>query len=273
MPSTQAAIRKQPTFFIPHGAGPCFFMDWQPSHTWDQLAQFLRELALSLPQVPKAIVMVSAHWCTPGFRVTSGAHPALIFDYYGFPPHTYELEYPAPGAPDLAIHIAHLLDQATLPCDLDPVRGFDHGLFVPLKLMFPKAQIPVVQLSLDHQLNPELHFQVGRSLASLRDENVLIVGSGMSFHNMRGYGNPAFGPISDEFDAWLTQAVESDASQRQALLTHWTQAPQARQCHPPRAEEHLIPLMVVAGAAEADIGRCVFSDRLLETTLSAFQFG
>jgi aromatic ring-opening dioxygenase catalytic subunit (LigB family) len=140
-------------------------------------------------------------------------------------------------------------------------------------LMFPDADIPVVQLSLRDSLDPAVHLQAGQALASLRDDGVLIVGSGMSFHNMRGYGDPRFGPISDEFDHWLTAAVESAPAAREQALTDWAQAPSARLCHPPRAEEHLLPLMVVAGAAGQDAGHRVFSDRVMETTLSAFSFG
>lgn len=263
----------QPTLFLPHGAGPCFFMEWQPAHTWDAMRDYLQGFAATLAKPPKAIVMVSAHWCTSGFRVTSSPKPSLIFDYYGFPPHTYELEYPAPGSAQLAQRVARLLEQADLPCDLDPIRGFDHGLFIPLKLMFPEANIPVIQLSLDHSLAPQQHLALGQALAPLRHEEVLILGSGMSFHNMRGYGDPAFTPISKAFDDWLTQAVEANPAERTEYLAHWAQAPHARQCHPPRAEEHLLPLMVVAGAAGDDLGRKVFSDCVLETHLSAFQFG
>jgi aromatic ring-opening dioxygenase catalytic subunit (LigB family) len=145
-------------------------------------------------------------------------------------------------------------------------------MFIPLKLIFPEANIPVVQLSLHTSLDPILHLDAGRALETLRDQDVLIIGSGMSFHNMRAYGNPQYGPVSDAFDAWLTTAVESSAQERHRLLVNWEQAPGARQCHPPRAEEHLIPLMTVAGAAGNDAGRKVFSDRVMETTLSAFTF-
>jgi aromatic ring-opening dioxygenase catalytic subunit (LigB family) len=217
--------------------------------------------------------MVSAHWQEPAFSVTSGAKPGMIFDYYGFPPHTYELRYPAPGDPRLAERIVGLLGQAHLPAQADPQRGFDHGMFIPLMLMFPDADIPVVQLSLRHDLDPQAHLQAGQALAALRDEGVLIVGSGMSFHNMRAYGDPRFGPISDEFDHWLTAAVEAAPQQRLQALADWAQAPSARLCHPPRAEEHLLPLMLVAGAATDDAGQRVFTDRVLETTLSAFRFG
>lgn len=261
-----------PTIFVPHGAGPCFFMDWSPADTWTRMAEFLRGVAASLPQRPSAILMVSAHWLEGRFSVTAGQHPGLIYDYYGFPPHTYQLRYDAPGSPALAARVGELLGAAQIDHGADAARGFDHGMFIPLKLMFPDADIPVVQLSLRHDLDAQAHLDAGRALAPLRDEGVLIVGSGMSFHNMRGYGDPRFAPISDEFDRWLSAAVEAEPVQRLSALRDWTQAPAARLCHPPRAEEHLLPLMVVAGAAGAGRGRKVFADRVLETTLSAFRF-
>lgn len=266
-------IAIQPTIFIPHGAGPCFFMDWNPPTAWHRMRDFLLGVAATLPERPKAILMVSAHWLTPDFSVTRGAQPELIHDYSGFPPHTYELRYPAAGAPDLAERITSLLTEAHHDVHADGHRGFDHGMFIPLKLMFPEADIPVVQLSLRQDLDPLAHLQAGLAMSSLRHEGVLIIGSGMSFHNMRGYGDPRFGPISDEFDEWLTQAIGSDPLRRHQSLVDWAQAPSARLCHPPRAEEHLLPLMVVAGAAGNDPGQRVFSDRVLETTLSAFRFG
>jgi len=263
----------QPTHFIPHGGGPCFFMDWNPPHAWDRMAAYLRGIAATLPEKPRAILMVSAHWQEAAFTVTTSAAPVLLFDYYGFPPHTYELKYPAPGEPALAERVVELLEAAGLSAGRDAERGFDHGMFIPLLLMFPKAEIAVVQLSLKHGLDPAEHLDAGRALAALREEGVLIVGSGMSFHNMRGYGDPRFGPVSDEFDAWLGAAVEAAPAVRDELLAGWEQAPQARLCHPLRAEEHLLPLMVAAGAAGADEGRKVFSDRVMETTLSGFSFG
>ncbi|TKD46971.1 DODA-type extradiol aromatic ring-opening family dioxygenase [Azotobacter chroococcum] len=261
-----------PTLFVPHGAGPCFFMDWNPPDAWNAMAAFLKSVAGSLPQPPRAILMVSAHWLEPAFAVTAARQPGLIYDYYGFPPHTYELRYPAPGDPALAARVAGLLGAAGLPSRQDAERGFDHGMFIPLKLMFPAAEIPVVQLSLRGDLDPQAHLDAGRALAPLRGEGVLIVGSGMSFHNMRGYGDPHFGPVSEQFDQWLTATVAAEPAQRAALLARWDAAPAARLCHPPRAEEHLLPLMVVAGAAADGSGRRVFSDRVLETTLSAFRF-
>ena len=146
-------------------------------------------------------------------------------------------------------------------------------MFIPLKVMFPAADIPVVQMSLRHDLDPAAHIAAGRALAGLRDEGVLIVGSGMSFHNMRGYGDPRFTPISAEFDDWLTAAVKSQPAERDALLRRWAEAPQARLCPPPRAEEHLLPLMVAAGAAGESAGHRSYSEKIMETTISAFRFG
>lgn len=262
-----------PTLFIPHGAGPCFFMEWNPPTAWDPMAAYLTGIAASLAQPPKAILMVSAHWLEPSFSVTGGSQPELIYDYYGFPPHTYELRYDAPGSPALAERIQTLLHGAQIASHQDVLRGFDHGMFIPLKLMFPAADIPVVQLSLRHDLDPQAHLDAGHALAPLRAEGVLIVGSGMSFHNMRGYRDPRFGPISERFDQWLTATIEGAPEAREAALRDWAEAPAARLCHPPQAEEHLLPLLVAAGAAPEARGRKMFSDRVLETTLSAFQFG
>ncbi|MEX0810437.1 MAG: class III extradiol ring-cleavage dioxygenase [Dongiaceae bacterium] len=267
------AAARMPTLFVPHGAGPCFFMDWNPPGIWEPMAAFLGDVRNKLPAKPRAILLVSAHWLEHDFAVTSGANPGLIFDYSGFPPHTYQLRYDAAGDPDLAAQIVGLLKSAGIAAHADPARGFDHGVFIPLKLMFPGADIPVVQFSLRNDLDPAAHLAAGAALAALRGEGVLIVGSGMSFHNMRGYGDSRFGPISDQFDQWLTAAIEGVPAVRRAALLEWDKAPAARLSHPPRAEEHLLPLFVAAGAAGSDPGWRVFSDRVMETTLSAFRFG
>ncbi len=264
---------RMPVLFVPHGAGPCFFMDWNPADTWDGMAAFLRSVADTLPERPRAIVLVSGHWLEPGFSVTGSARPPLIYDYSGFPAHTYELTYPAPGEPQLAERIAGLLGKPGEQARVDPRRGYDHGVFIPLKLMFPKADIPVVQLSLRRDMDPVAHIAAGRALAALRDEGVLIVGSGMSFHNMRGYGDPRYTSVSASFDEWLTAAVESEPAQREALLRDWERAPHARDSHPPGGEEHLLPLLVAAGAGAGSEGRKVYSEEVMKTTLSAFRFG
>lgn len=272
MNANHASSARMPTYFVPHGAGPCFFMDWKPANTWNNMAAFLKGIRNELPALPEAIVLVSGHWLEIDFRLTGNARPPLIYDYYGFPPHTYELEYPAPGKPELAASLAETLSAAGLSASVDVERGYDHGVFIPLKLMFPEADIPVIQLSLRQDLNPEAHLNAGRALAPLRDQGILIVGSGMSFHNMRGYGDPRFTPVSHTFDEWLSAAISAVPAQRDALLRDWEQAPHARLCHPPRAEEHLLPLMVAAGAAAEGRGRRVYSEIILETAISAFRF-
>lgn len=263
----------QPVFFIPHGGGPCFFMDWQPADTWTEMAAFLQSIPSRLPQQPKAILIVSGHWQTPIFSITAGKQPDLIYDYYGFPEHTYALTYPVPGAPKLAEQVSQLLTDAGLNNEQDAARGFDHGAFIPLKVMFPSADIPVVQLSLRHDLDPKTHLMAGKAIASLRKEGVLIIGSGMSFHNMRGYGDANFTAPSEKFDEWLTKTVEADPNERFLALSDWAQAPHALDAHKLGAEEHLLPLMIAVGAAEDDHGNKVYSQQVLKTQISAFQFG
>ena len=261
-----------PTWFIPHGAGPCFFMDWNPSDAWNKTGKFLKDLPSTLPAKPKAILMISAHWMESTISLTGAQNPELIYDYHGFPSHTYDLQYPAEGHPAFAQEIVETLVSSQIKAKIDASRGFDHGMFIPMLLMFPKADIPVIQLSLHSNLDPQTHFNLGVALEKFRDQGVLVIGSGMSFHNMRGYGQPAFGPISDEFDEWLAEVVESDPVKRNQALIDWANAPSARLCHPPGQEEHLLPLMVVAGAASKEQGYKVFTDRVLETSISAFVF-
>lgn len=259
-----------PALYVPHGAGPCFFMDWNPPDTWQRMGDYLRGAIASL-SAPSAILIVSAHWEAANFTVGSGSDPGLLFDYSGFPPHTYALRYAPGGEPALAMRVGALLADAGLPTASDPHRRYDHGVFIPLMLMAPAADIPVVQLSLRAGLDLAEHDAVGRALRPLRDEGVLIVGSGMSFHNMRGYGNPAFGPVSDRFDAWLSDTVAIvDPDARAAALSRWEVHPDGWLSHP--REEHLMPLMVVAGSAGPSAGRRVFGDRVMETTVSAFRF-
>ena len=262
-----------PTFFIPHGGGPCFFMEWQPTDTWDSMAAWLRAFPATLPQKPRALLVISGHWEGDPVALTAHAHPPLIYDYNGFPPHTYELQWPAPGNPALAIRARTLLTEAGLPAQLDATRGFDHGVFIPLKVAFPDADISTVQLSLRHDLDPAFHLAIGAALAPLRDEGVLILGSGMSYHNMRGYrwkdNNPI--PGADIFDTWLTQVVTGAPAERNALLQQWESAEGFRAAHP--REEHLTPLLVAAGAASNDAATQPYHDRVMGAPISAFRFG
>ncbi len=265
-------MERQPTIFLPHGGGPCFFMDWTwgPADTWNATQRFLEGLAGTLLAPPKALLVISGHWEEPAFTASAAAQPELIFDYYGFPEDTYKLTWPAPGSPELAQRVVGLLGQAGLPSGLNASRGFDHGVFVPLKVAFPEARIPVVSLSLAASLDPALHLAAGRALAPLRDEGVLIVASGMSFHNLRAYLRPETVERARAFDAWLTQAVEAPAAERDALLTDWRKAPFAAYAHP--REEHLIPLLVAAGAGGGAPGKRIFTDEPMSAALSAFRF-
>jgi aromatic ring-opening dioxygenase catalytic subunit (LigB family) len=259
---------RQPSLFIPHGGGPCFFMP-DPAGTWASMAEYLRSLPASLPQPPRAILVVSGHWEERAFAFTGAAQPNLIFDYCGFPPETYRLTWPAPGAPWLAERGAALLQAAGLPSATDPQRGFDHGVFVPLKVAFPDADVPVVQMSLHASLDPALHLAAGQALAPLRDEGVLVLGSGMSFHNLRAMGDPRAAAPSKEFDFWLTAAAAAPAPERAERLGRWEEAPYARLCHP--REEHLMPLMVAAGAASGS-GVQDYREMVLGGAISAFRF-
>jgi aromatic ring-opening dioxygenase catalytic subunit (LigB family) len=271
-----ANSQRQPAIFLPHGGGPCFFMDWTwgPADTWRATQRFLEGLAATLPEPPKALLVISGHWEEPAFTASAAPAPGLIFDYSGFPAHTYQLTWPASGNPALAVRVAGLLNQFGVPSALDPTRGYDHGVFVPLKVAFPQAQIPVVTLSLatspDGSFDPALHIAAGRARAPLRDEGVLIIGSGMSFHNLRAYLRPETRERARAFDTWLTRAVESPVPQRDAQLTDWRSAPHAAFCHP--REEHLVPLFVTAGAGGEGAGMCIFNDEPMGAAISAYRF-
>lgn len=263
---------RQPTYFIPHGGGPCFFMDWDPPDTWKPLAGFLRGIVPGLAERPRAILCITAHWEAPAFTLSNVEQPSLYYDYYGFPPHTYGLTWPVAGDAALAERARGLLEAAGLPAALDAERGYDHGVFVPLKVALPEADIPTVQMSVHASLDPALHIEAGRALAPLRDEGVLIVGSGLSYHNMAGLMGAGPAPGSVEFDDWLTQAATAAPAARDAALANWAQAPGARLAHP--REEHLVPVFVAAGAAGADRGERVFhQDSLMNAAVSAYRFG
>lgn len=264
---------RQPTFFIPHGGGPCFFLD--PANgvppMWQGMADFLSSILPSLPERPKALLIISGHWEEPRFTVHDGAQPGLLYDYSGFPPHTYKLRWDAPGAPDIAHRAAALLESAGVPTSTDASRGWDHGVFIPMMVTDPEADIPTAQLSLRAGFDAAEHLAVGKALAPLRDEGVLIIGSGMSFHNM-GMRGPGATPGAVIFDEALVAAVtDPDPARRTASLARWDALPQARFAHP--REEHLIPLMVAAGAGADDPATHVYRDQVIGWQVSAFRFG
>jgi len=269
--------RRLPSLYIPHGGGPCFFMDTPPGmprDLWDRMAAYLRGIDASLGVRPQGVLVISGHWETEHPTVNTAARPPLLFDYYGFPEHTYHLTYPVPGSPTLARRVREVLAAAETPCDEEPERGLDHGVFIPFKLIYPDADVPMVQLSLNRNLDATTHLNLGRALAPLRDEGVLIVGSGMSYHNLRDMFSSDSRAMraAVDFDAWLNEAVtESDPAARERKLAAWHQAPGARAAHP--RPEHLIPLMVAAGAAGEDLGRRTYNQALLGKPVSGFQFG
>jgi aromatic ring-opening dioxygenase catalytic subunit (LigB family) len=246
-------------------------MDWNPPHLFLGLRRFFEKLPSRLAASPSAIVVISAHWEEGDFTIQSTAEPQMIFDYFGFPAKTYELNYPAAGSPELAAQISQLLTKNGIQHRFNDARGYDHGVYVPLLIAFPEAQIPVLQISLRADLDPAAHFKLGQALKPLREQNILILGSGFSYHNLRGI--PDRHGVSQAFDGWLNQTLcQLAPTERAQRLTNWTSAPQARLAHP--REEHLVPLMVCAGAGESD--RCVqiYSENLpsWNVQMSCFEF-
>jgi aromatic ring-opening dioxygenase catalytic subunit (LigB family) len=263
---------RMPVVFIPHGGGPWPFVDTGfPAADVDDLKRYLRLVPAVAPRRPRALLVVSAHWEAPVPSVMTSPHPPMLYDYYGFPPESYRITWPAPGDPELARHVEALLEQAGFQAAEDPARGYDHGTFIPLKVAYPDADIPVVQLSLIEGLDPARHIALGRALASLRDEDVFIIGSGMTFHNLRIFRDPRSAPIAETFDAWLRTTMALDPASRVEGLIRWAGAPAARLAHP--REEHLIPLMVATGAAGDDPARLAYNNTFAGLRLSAFHFG
>jgi len=264
--------KSQPSLFIPHGGGPCFFMKWTMGRpdTWDKTRAFLESIPASLPEKPQALLVISGHWEEDVPTVGAAKSPQLIYDYSGFPPETYQLTWPAPGFPELAGQVKSLLQKAGLPATSSDTRGYDHGVFIPLKVAFPQADIPVVTLSLANSLDPALHLKIGRALKPLRDDGVLIIGSGMSFHNLRALFTGGAMERSREFDGWLTNTIESPVAERDARLRDWKKAPNATYAHP--REEHLVPLMVAAGTGGDAQGKLVFKDDPMDAVISAYRW-
>lgn len=271
------SVGELPTYFVPHGGGPWPFVELPEEQRAEhaRLAAFLRGLFADAGAPPRAVLVVSGHWEERLPTVSSAAVNGMLYDYGGFPPHTYELRYPAPGSPELAQRVRTLLGDAGIAVASDAHRGLDHGAFVPLMLIAPEAAVPVVQLSLAAGLDPAAHLAVGRALAPLRREGVLIVGSGMSYHNMREFfrpsGDDGAARGSRRFDDWLTRAVTGDPAERAVHLTRWFDGDDARFAHP--REEHLLPLMVAAGAAEGEPAQRVFSGNLFNADVSGYRFG
>lgn len=230
--------------FVPHGGGPLPVLG-DPGHAG--LTANLKQMAPHLAGA-KAILLVSAHWEEAAVTVSAQSQPGMLFDYYNFPPQAYELTYPAPGAPDLALQVQAMLTQQGMECRLDHERGYDHGTFIPLMLMVPEANIPVLQMSLRSDLDPQAHIDIGKALAPLLEQGVVIIGSGLTFHSFAAMRDPDKSqalPRSKVFDDWLNDAIlNSD----EAAMVAWEQAPEGRFSHP--REEHLLPIHVCFGVAQ-----------------------
>jgi aromatic ring-opening dioxygenase catalytic subunit (LigB family) len=260
-----------PVAFVPHGGGPWPFVDVGfPRAEVGALVGYLQSVRELPPDPPDALLVVSGHWEEAAPTVMTAEHPPMLYDYYGFPPASYQITWPAPGAPRLAQRVSELLGAAGFPSREDARRGFDHGAFIPLKLTYPDADVPAIQLSLVSGLDPAMHLAIGHALAPLRDEGVFIVGSSMTFHNLRAFRDPRAVPVAETFDAWLRETMALDRRGREQRLIDWKRAPAARAAHP--REEHLVPLMVCAGAAVSDAARLAYNGTFGGLRISAYHF-
>ncbi|MBU4262166.1 MAG: dioxygenase [Proteobacteria bacterium] len=268
MPNQNNPPHQAQIVYFSHGGGPLPILG-DASH--QAMVKFMEQLPSRLRR-PDAILVISAHWEESTATLLSGPAPPMFYDYYGFPEEAYGINYPAPGNPELAGRIASLLMKNNIPARLDPQRGFDHGLFIPLKMMYPQADIPALQLSLLRGLNPAAHIALGQALRELLQENILVIGSGFSFHNMKEFfrpGREASDPANDAFQDWLIEVCTGPLSQaeREQLLIDWEKAPSARYCH--LREEHLLPLHVCLAMADKPAST-IFDDSILDKRAVAF---
>jgi len=263
---------RMPTLFVSHGAGPCFFMNdahgrFAGLDCNSAATKWYKNLATQIGLVekgkygkPKAIIIFSAHWETNGIRITSrDKYPDLLYDYSGFPRETYEIKYATNGDPSLASRIQTAFKQHDIPSSLDNSRNFDHGVFVPLKLMFADGDIPIVQISIHQNLDVSFHQKLGKALSSVRDEGILIMGSGSASH---GGNNPAEKQLAfvEHLNDILTHNTNSNSNTntketREKAMFEWEKIPCARMAH--AREEHFIPLMPVIAAADFSIAERV----------------
>lgn len=263
--------KKAQIVYFSHGGGPLPILG-DPGH--QKMVDFMLQLPNQLHK-PDAVLVISAHWEESAATLTGAQNPPMLYDYYGFPDQAYAITYPAPGNPALANRISGILNAANIPTRIDSQRGYDHGLFIPLKLMYPQADIPCLQLSLLRGLNPGAHLAMGAALRSLNDENILVIGSGFSFHNMRAFSWQATNApdaANDAFQNWLIETCTGEIPQaeRDQRLIAWDKAPSARYCHP--REEHLLPLHVCLGLA-GQPASLLFDDYILGKRGVAFLWG
>lgn len=265
---------RQPTFFLSHGGGPWPWL-MKETRMFDTLSGAMGKIVAQLPGRPKSILVISGHWEESRLSIMANAQPRMIYDYSGFPEHTYHIQYPSSGSPELAVNVQDLLKKVGFETHLDSQRGYDHGTYSVTYPLFPNADIPVIQLSMKSDYDPEEHLRIGRALAPLRDESVLIIGSGSSYHNMRGFFGYLKNATSDskDFDRWLQKAMASSPGDRWQQIANWkSNAPHARDVHP--REDHLIPLMVAVGAAENDKATLIYNELFAGAMMvSSFRFG
>lgn len=257
--------------YFSHGGGPLPILG-DAGHK--AMVDFMQGLSSQL-KMPDAIVVISAHWEESSATLLGAERPSMFYDYYGFTDDAYAITYPAPGNPELAKRIVKLLNDHHIPARLDSKRGFDHGLYIPLKLIYPKAHIPALQLSLLRGLDPAAHMAIGEALRGLSAENILVAGSGFSFHNMRAFsweGESTPDAANDAFQDWLIEVCTGplSSSERQGRLVEWEKAPSARYCHP--REEHLLPLHVCCAMADKP-GKLIFDDHIMGKRAVAFLWG
>lgn len=260
-----------PSYFISHGGGP---WPWIPQMRamFATLEASLKQLVVDHGEKPKAILMISGHWEEDNVAIMGSAKPPMLYDYFGFPPETYSITYDAPGAPDVAARASDLLAEAGIKANVDTQRGFDHGTYSVMEVMYPAADMPLLQVSMLKSYDPADHIAIGRALAPLRKEGVMIVGSGLSFHNLRLMQGGGKLP-SAQFDAWLYDAMMAEPETRKQAIIDWETAPAARICH--QEEDHLVPLFVALGAAENDTATRIYHDvsEAMGITVSNYRFG
>lgn len=263
-------MTKMPTFYISHGGGP---WPWMPNlrEIFTNLEASLIEMVTGLPEKPKAVVMISGHWEENEVQVMASDAPPMEYDYFGFPPETYQIKYAAAGDPSLADRIIGLLAGAGITAAPNLTQGYDHGTFVPMQIMYPDQDVPLIQVSMLKSYDPEKHLEIGRALAPLRDQGVLIIGSGLSYHNMQKMSPEAKVP-SAGFDAWLGETLAKTPEARTTDLLNWETAPYARECHV--KEDHWVPIYVALGAAEHGNATRVYHETNLlgGITASSYRF-
>ncbi|EOA85296.1 uncharacterized protein SETTUDRAFT_65325, partial [Exserohilum turcica Et28A] len=268
--------RRAPVIALSHGGGPMPLLG-DPSHapiTKSLQTRVPHILKLGTPDAPKAVVLVTAHWSTDKVTISSGAAHELLYDYYGFPPESYHIKHNAPGSPEVAEQVARALDEAGIEHVKDPQRPWDHGVFVPMKLIDPSATTPIVQVSVLASESAAQSYAVGRALAALRAQNIAIIGSGFAtFHNLRLFSqlaNPALQAQTKEWSRAVTDAaLTDDDAQREHKFLHWRSWQHAYSMHPRGGAEHFLPLIVCAGAAAATKGKA-YADSLRGTDMWSY---